>query len=123
MDFKTRKLIKPEDLNPRQTLFGGRLLQWIDEELSIYTMSLLGTTNIVTKIMSEVNFVSSATSGEIIEIGAEVVKYGRTSITLQCSVRNMVTKKVLVTIDKVVFVSVDLQGSPQPHGKNISETV
>jgi acyl-CoA thioesterase YciA len=118
MLFQTRKLIKPEDLNPRQTLFGGRLLQWIDEELSIFTMSLLGTKNIVTKIMSEMDFVSSATSGEIVEIGAEVVKYGTTSITLRCSVRNMETKKTLVTIEKVVFVSVDDDGKPCPHGKS-----
>jgi len=33
MNFRTRKLIKPEDLNARGTLFGGRVLAWIDEEL------------------------------------------------------------------------------------------
>ena len=32
MEYNTRKWIKPEDLNPNHTLFGGRLLQWIDEE-------------------------------------------------------------------------------------------
>jgi len=34
--FRTRKLIKPEDLNGRNTLFGGGLLAWIDEECAIY---------------------------------------------------------------------------------------
>ncbi|MGZ5210883.1 MAG: acyl-CoA thioesterase, partial [Kaistella sp.] len=28
MNYHTRKWIKPEDLNPNHTLFGGRLLQW-----------------------------------------------------------------------------------------------
>jgi acyl-CoA hydrolase len=32
MNFKTRKLIKYEDLNSRGSLFGGQLLKWIDEE-------------------------------------------------------------------------------------------
>ncbi len=32
MNYHTRKWVKPEDLNPNQSLFGGKLLQWIDEE-------------------------------------------------------------------------------------------
>jgi len=36
MQFYSRKLIKPEDLNGRNTLFGGALLGWIDEEAGIY---------------------------------------------------------------------------------------
>ena len=32
MKFYSRKLIKPGDLNARNTLFGGALLRWIYEE-------------------------------------------------------------------------------------------
>jgi acyl-CoA hydrolase len=38
MRFHTRKWVKPEDLNPNSTLFGGRLLAWIDEELALYSI-------------------------------------------------------------------------------------
>lgn len=38
MRFHTRKWVKPEDLNPNGTLFGGRLLQWVDEEAALYTI-------------------------------------------------------------------------------------
>ncbi len=38
MNFHTRKWIKPEDLNPNGTLFGGSLLKWIDEEAAIYAI-------------------------------------------------------------------------------------
>ncbi len=41
MEFRTRKLIKPEDLNAGHTLFGGQLLKWIDEEAAIYAMCQL----------------------------------------------------------------------------------
>jgi acyl-CoA hydrolase len=35
MRFHTRKWVKLEDLNPNNSLFGGRLLQWIDEEAAL----------------------------------------------------------------------------------------
>ena len=38
MNFHTRKWVKPEDLNPNGTLFGGSLLRWIDEEAAIYAI-------------------------------------------------------------------------------------
>jgi acyl-CoA hydrolase len=36
MKFHTRKWVKPEDLNPNGSLFGGKLLAWIDEEAALY---------------------------------------------------------------------------------------
>ena len=59
MNFHTRKWIKPEDLNPNGGLFGGSLLKWIDEEAAIYAIVQLENPKVVTKYMSEINFVSS----------------------------------------------------------------
>jgi acyl-CoA hydrolase len=117
MNFYTRKLIKPEDLNANNTLFGGSLLRWIDEEAAIYTIIQLGTNKCVTKFMSEINFVSSAKQGDIVELGIKAVDFGRTSLTLNCQVRNKITQKTILTIEKMVFVSVDDDGRPCPHGK------
>jgi acyl-CoA hydrolase len=116
MNFRTRKLIKYEDLNARGTLFGGQVLKWIDEEAAIFCICQLSTRSLVTKVMSEVNFASSAKLGDIIEIGCELVEFGRTSITISCEVRNKDTKKTIIKIDKIVFVSVDENGVPNPHG-------
>ena len=117
MQFFSRKLVKPQDLNPYRTLFGGALLSWIDEEAAIFAMSQIDTTNIVTKYMSEINFISSARNGDIIEIGLEVVKFGRTSLTVRCIARNIRTQVNILTIDQIVFVNVDEGGNPTPHGK------
>ena len=117
MKYHTRKWIKPEDLNPHGTLFGGSLLRWIDEEAAIYAIIQLGKKNIVTKFVSEIDFVSSATKGDVIEMGMEVVKFGRTSVTLRCEVRNLLTKNVIITIDEIVFVNIDENGKPAPHNK------
>ncbi len=119
MNFFTRKWVKPEDLNPNETLFGGSLLRWIDEEATIFTISLLESKRVVTKFISEINFVSSARQGDIIEIGIAMVKFGRTSVTLRCQVRNKLTQSVILTIDTLVFVAVDDDGRPLPHGKTI----
>lgn len=123
MNYHTRKWIKPEDLNANHTLFGGKLLQWIDEEAALYAIIQLENTRTVTKYISEINFVNSAKQGDIIEIGIEVANFGRTSITLSCEVRNKMTHQTIITIDKIVFVSLDENGNPQPHGKTEVEYV
>lgn len=123
MNYHTRKWIKPEDLNPNQTLFGGKLLQWIDEESALYAIIQLETPRCVTKFISEINFVSFARQGDIIEIGIEAIAFGRTSITLACNVRNMMTRQTIITIDKIVFVGVDLDGKPTEHGKTQIEFI
>jgi acyl-CoA thioesterase YciA len=117
MKYRTRKLIKPGDLNPRGTLFGGRVLEWIDEEAAIFAICQLGSPNIVTKAMSEINFVSTAVLGDVIEFGMELVSVGNTSITIVCDVRNKQTKQSIIKIDKIVFVLLDEAGKPKAHGK------
>ncbi|MCK7557811.1 acyl-CoA thioesterase [Chitinophaga sedimenti] len=117
MNFYTRKWVKPQDLNAHGTLFGGSLLAWIDEEAAIYTIIQLGTNSVVTKYMSEINFINSARQGDIVELGIKATHFGRTSLTLTCQVRNKITQKTILTIDKIVFVSVDENGQPFPHGR------
>jgi acyl-CoA thioesterase YciA len=116
MRFYSRRSIKPNDLNAGGTLFGGTLLAWIDEEAAIYARCVLNTKQIVTKYISEIDFVSSAKQGDIIEIGIATVSLGRSSITLQCVVRNLFTLQKIIQIDKIVFVHIDENGKPRPHG-------
>ena len=123
MRFHTRKWIKPEDLNPNGTLFGGRLLEWIDEEAALYAIIQLENPRTVTKYISEINFVSSASKGDIVEIGIEVKKFGTSSLTLGCEVRNKMTRQTIITIDSIIMVSLDEEGKPRPHGKTKVEFV
>jgi acyl-CoA thioesterase YciA len=123
MRFHTRKWVKPEDLNPNGTLFGGKLLAWIDEELALYTIIQLENPRVVTKHLSEINFKSSARQGDIIEIGLDVVKFGTTSLVLKCAVRNMMTRETIITIDHVTMVNLGEDGKPKAHGKTQIEYV
>lgn len=117
MNFHTRKWVKPEDLNPNATLFGGRLLQWIDEEAVIYAIIQLENSKVVTKYMSEINFISAPQQGDIIELGIVATHFGTTSLTMRCEVRNKLTRASILTIEKLVFVNLGDDGLPAPHGK------
>ncbi len=123
MRYHTRKAVKPGDLNPNETLFGGRLLEWIDEEAALYAVIQLENRKVVTKYMSEINFVSSARQGDIVEIGMEVVKFGHTSLVLKCEVRNKMTRATILTIDNIVMVNLNEEGRPAAHGKTKVEYV
>lgn len=123
MRFNTRKWVKPQDLNPNKTLFGGYLLGWIDEEAAVYSIIQLENPRIVTKYMSEINFMSSAKDGDIVEIGFEVINFGRTSLTLRCEARNKMTQEIILTIDRIIMVNLGEDGKPIPHGKSKVEYV
>src|SRR5690606_14297767 len=123
MRFHTRKWIKPEDLNANGTLFGGKLLAWIDEEAALYSIIQLEHNFVTTKYDSEINYVSSAKQGDIVEIGIDVVKFGKSSITLSCEVRNKMTRQTIITIDKIIMVNLDIDGKPAPHHKKEIEYV
>lgn len=123
MNFHTRKWIKPEDLNPNGTLFGGSLLRWVDEEAAIYAIVQLENPRVVTRFISEISFISSARKGDIIELGIEPVHWGSSSLALRCVVRNKLTHQIIVEIERLVFVSLDETGKPVPHGKTQIEYV
>lgn len=123
MKFHTRKWVKPEDLNANGTLFGGRLLAWIDEEAALYTIVQLENPKVVTKYMSEINFMASAKQGDIVEIGIEVIKFGNSSVTLRSEVRNKMTHETIITVDQIIMVNLDKDGKPVPHGKTKVEYV
>ncbi len=123
MRFHTRKWVKPEDLNPNETLFGGRLLAWIDEEAALYAIIQLENSRVVTKHMSEINFMASAKQGDIIELGLDVVKFGKSSLTLRCEARNKMTRETILTVESITMVNLDDSGKPKAHGKTEIEFV
>ncbi|MGB5554796.1 MAG: hotdog domain-containing protein [Flavobacteriaceae bacterium] len=123
MKFHTRKWVKPGDLNANGTLFGGRVLAWVDEEAALYSIIQLENNRVVTKYISEINFMSSAVKGDVIEIGIDVIKFGKTSLTLNCEVRNKMTHETIVTVDNIIMVNLGENGKPAPHGKTKIEYV
>lgn len=116
MKYTTKRMVMGKDLNPSNTLFGGRALEWIDEEAAIYAYEELQyPTNIVTKCMTSINFLSPAKLGDVIEMGMDTVRVGTTSITVSCVMRNKNTKKEILKVEEIVFVNIGPDGRPLAH--------
>jgi acyl-CoA hydrolase len=122
MRFLSRRLVMPNDLNYANSLFGGRALEWIDEEAAIYAICQLETNVLVTKHIGEISFESPAMVGDVVEFGLTTKKVGKTSITVSCLVRNKITKKTICFADDIVFVKLDPETRlPVAHGKTLEE--
>jgi acyl-CoA hydrolase len=90
-------------------------MAWVDEEAAIFAGIEAGTKRVVTKYISEINFIAPAHQGDIVEVGVALKKVGRTSLTLQVDVRILQTRQVIVRIDEIVFVALDEDGKPTRH--------
>ena len=76
----------------------------------------LGNPRLVTKFLSEINFVSSARQGDQVETGLRATAFGRTSVAMKTPARNMVTRSSILPTETIVFVSLDEKGRPTQHG-------
>lgn len=123
MEFRSRKWVKPEDLDANGRLLAGRVLLWLDEEAMIYGIIQLNNKRLVTKYISEINFMNTAIQGDIVEVGIAVKKFGKSSLTLNCEVRNIMHHETILTVDNIILVNLDENRKPVPHGKTKVEYV
>ncbi len=113
----TRRLVMYSDLNAAGRLFGGRLMEWLDEATAMVAMRIMQSRSIVTKKFGEVTFDAPGMLGDEVEIWCRIAKEGRTSLTLDCEVRvRSVTgdKTRRICTSTVVYVALDGDGRPTP---------
>ena len=115
-----RVLMMPRDTNSYGTIFGGVILSHIDQAGAVAAMQH-GCQQVVTVAMDKVEFHAPVLVGELVSYYTEVVKVGRTSITIQVKVeatpRDGGTPKA-VTSALITFVNLDGKGNkiPVPRG-------
>ena len=117
-------LILPPDTNHHGTIFGGKVLAYIDEVAAITSMKHVGG-NTVTVSMDSVDFLSPARVGDVLELESMVVYTGRTSLTVFVRVTSFQVKtgvRTLTTQSFVTMVAVDENGKPRPIPQIILET-
>lgn len=117
-----RRLVMAKDLNGANKLFGGTILAWIDEQAYIEVIALLKSNNVVTKFISEIEFIAGAKVGDVVEIKTSFIKAGKSSVTLKVEVHNLTTEKNIATVNEIVMVNVDENGQPTPHGLILPES-
>lgn len=105
-----RYLVTQPTLNAHGTLHGGNLMKWVDEACGMQARLLTGSV-CATRNISEIDFLSSAKLGDIIQIDVSMVRLGTTSITFSANVINAHTHVVIATFKKVVFVGLGEYGA------------
>lgn len=109
------RLVLPPDTNHHQSIFGGKVLAYIDEIAAIAAMKH-SQGEVVTASFDSVDFVSPAYAGDIIELEAVVTGTGRTSMEVYVRVvtRNVKNStKKLTTESFVTMVAIDDEGKPR----------
>ncbi|PIQ26623.1 acyl-CoA thioesterase [bacterium (Candidatus Blackallbacteria) CG17_big_fil_post_rev_8_21_14_2_50_48_46] len=79
------KIVFPKNTNHYDTLFGGTALQWMDEIASIAAIRF-SRQQTVTISLDAITFKKAIPSGHFVELVAEVVDVGRTSMKIQVDV-------------------------------------
>jgi len=110
------KLVLPPDTNHLQTIFGGKVLAYIDEIADIAAMKH-SKKAVVTASIDSVDFVSSARVGDVLELEAIVTSTGRTSMEVFVSVHsmNLLTGETKLTTESfLTMVAMDENNKPTP---------
>lgn len=111
-----RVTLMPKDTNAHGTIFGGVLLSYID--LAGAVAARAHCDSMVTVKMTEVVFHEPVFVGDLVSFYADVVRIGRTSITVKVTVeaqrRMGAGAGTKVTEAEVVYVNVDEERRPTP---------
>lgn len=113
IDF--RYLVCSPDLNAHGTLHGGTLLRWIDEATGMHSRKLANRV-CVTRFMTDIEFVSTGQRGDIMRVSTFLTNVGITSLTFRVQVEEDVSGRLIANVGKIVFVALDHQSNPVPHG-------
>ena len=112
-----RVVMMPKDTNAHGTIFGGVILSYIDQAAAVEAKRH-GATFVVTVAMREVVFHEPVYVGDLVSFYTELVKLGKTSITIGVEVFSQrgdtPAQSVLVTRAEVTFVNLDENRQPAP---------
>lgn len=115
-DPAIRVLMMPKDTNYHGTIFGGIILSHIDQAGAVAAVHH-GCPRVVTIAMDKVEFHEPVYVGELVSFYADIIRVGRTSITIRVEVeakRRETGDHVAVTSADLTFVNIDENGKPTP---------
>jgi acyl-CoA thioesterase YciA len=110
-----RTLAMPADTNANGDIFGGWLLGQMDLGGGVFA-SKVAQSRTVTVAIEAMNFRKAVYVGDLVSVYANLVRVGRTSVTLHIEawvLRRKEVLSILVTDGNFTYVSIDDQGHPQ----------
>ena len=115
MELITRHLVKAFDIGVNDNLYGGRMLDWIDEAGAMFARLSFPKNQFVTLKIAETIFHKPIHINEIIEFYVSQVTVGETSLTFTIEVKR---NEELILHTTVVFVAVGTDGHSTKILKN-----
>jgi acyl-CoA thioesterase YciA len=116
----TQVMMMPADVNPQGTIFGGVILSYIDQAGAIGArreVVLAGGKQpfLVTAAINRVEFRQPVLVGDVVRFLTQLVRMGKTSITMHVHVEAERDGHVLpVTDAELVYVGIDPAGGRKP---------
>ena len=107
------KLVRPGHLNHYGYLFGGYLLQWVDETAYVAASLDYPGSNFVTVAMDRVEFRKSIRQGAILRFDALRQRVGTTSVDYEVRVFNGPASEPVFST-QITFVALDSEGRKTP---------
>lgn len=104
---RTFKAIFPGETNHYETLFGGKALLWMDE-VAFIAATRFTREKVVTVSSDKVNFKVPIPTGSLVELDAQILKVGNTSLEVSVDVwkENMYSnERELALNGKFTFVT------------------
>ena len=114
-DLCIRTLAMPADTNANGDIFGGWLLSQMDLGGGVFA-SKITKSRTVTVAIEAMNFRKPVFVGDLVSVHANLVRIGKTSITVHIEawvLRRKEMQSILVTDGNFTYVSIDDQGRPQ----------
>lgn len=110
---ETVHIVRPNHLNGSGRLFGGILMQWIDEAAALVAKRHTHT-NVVTVSVDNLSFIKGAYQEDVIVIAGRMTYAGRTSMEVEvdCFIEALDGRRT--HINHAYFTMVALDGTDQP---------
>lgn len=116
--------VLPGDTNAHGTVFGGKVMQWIDIAGAVCAMRH-AREMVVTASFDRVDFHAPAKVGHVMVLKAQVNFTGKTSLEVgvQVLAENPLTGERLLTTEALItYVAIDTKGHPIPVQPLLAET-
>ena len=107
-------LIQPANLNGGNRLFGGTLLNWIDEVAAIVAMRHAGVKTVTTAAIDQLEFKAGAYLNDLIVLVGYIVYTGRTSMEVRVDTYVESTDGMRRPINRAYLVLVALDEKNKP---------
>lgn len=110
---ETVRIVRPNHLNGANRLFGGILMQWIDEVAGIVAKRH-AMTNVITASVDNLTFVRGAFQNEMVVIIGRLTWVGTSSmeVLVETYVENIKRERSLINKAYLVMVSIDENNKP-----------